>query len=514
MKKILFLIMLAFPASLLAQTNSPQVKITNGILQGTEDSGGIRSFKGVPFAKPPVGNLRWKAPLPPLNWAGIRMADHFGPQAMQEYIYSDMQFRSAGKSEDCLYLNIWTPAKSSKSGLPVMVYFFGGGFKAGDGSEYRYDGESLAKKGIVTITITYRLGIFGFFSHPELTAESPNHASGNYGLMDQHAALVWIKKNIAAFGGDPNKVTIDGESAGSESVAAQVASPLSKGLFRGAIAESGSIEGYSEPTTLAKAEQVGLQFAKNIGVTTLADLRKISAASLLKLSNSTYFPLNIDGYFLPESPTAIMQAGKQMHVALMGGWNSAEVDYHSFLGKDSTTVDNYKKALQKNYGNHADDVFTAYPATNDAEVKQVATDLASDEFIIFSTWKFIDLQTQTGGKPVYRYLFARKRPAFANGQANDKQAGASHSSEIEFALGNLATNKVYAWSADDYKVSDTMENYFANFIKTGNPNGDGLPKWPKLQTDPAQVMVIDLNSHAEPEKFRSRYLLLDKMDVK
>jgi len=514
MRKILLFALLACPAFVFAQAANPQVKTSNGILQGTEDSSGIRSFKGVPFAQPPVGNLRWAAPQPPQDWTGVRMADHFGPQAMQEYIYSDMQFRSAGKSEDCLYLNVWTPAKSPKAGLPVLVYFFGGGFKAGDGSEYRYDGESLAQKGIVTVTITYRLGIFGFFSHPELTAESPNHASGDYGLMDQHAALVWVQKNIAAFGGDPDKVTIAGESAGSESVAAQVASPLSKGLFRGAIAESGSVEGYSDPAPLAKAEQVGVKFAQSIGAASLADLRKIPADSLLKLSNSTHFPFNVDGYFFPQSPTAIMQAGNQMHVALLGGWNSAEVDYHSFLGKDSTTVDNYKKALQKTYGDHADAVFAAYPASNDAGVKQVATDLASDRFIVFSTWKFFDLQTQTGDRPVYRYFFARKRPAYANGQANDKQMGAAHASEIEFALGNLSTNKVYAWSADDYKVSDTMENYFANFIKTGNPNGKGLPKWPKLQNAPPQVMVIDLNTHAGPEQYPNRYELLDSIHTK
>ncbi|MGN6179364.1 MAG: carboxylesterase/lipase family protein, partial [Mucilaginibacter sp.] len=235
MKRISLAIFLALFAAYAFAQNDLQVKISNGTLQGVRDSAGIRSFKGIPYAQPPVGNLRWKEPQPPQNWSGILIADHFGNQAMQKRIYSDMIFRSSGVSEDCLYLNVWTPARSAKEKLPVLVYFYGGGFMAGDGSEYRYDGESLATKGIVTVTVNYRLGIFGFLAHPELTQESPHHASGNYGLLDQHAALEWVKKNIAAFGGDPDKVTIGGESAGSMSVSVQVASPLSKGLFRGAI---------------------------------------------------------------------------------------------------------------------------------------------------------------------------------------------------------------------------------------------------------------------------------------
>ena len=514
MKKILlFIALIITPACLLAQAN-PQVTIANGTLQGTTDSTGITSFKGIPYAQPPVGDLRWKEPQPPLDWMGVRMAYKFGPQAMQRYVFTDMQFRSNGKSEDCLYLNVWSPAKKANAGLPVLVYFYGGGFMAGDGSEYRYDGESLAQKGIVTVTINYRLGIFGFLAHPDLTKESPHHSSGNYGLMDQHAALLWVQKNIAAFGGDPNKVTIAGESAGSMSVSAQVASPLSKGLFRGAIAESGAELGNLSPISLAAAEQNGVKFAQSINATSIADLRKIPSDSLLKISSFFRTSSTVDGYFLPETPTAIMLAGNQMHVPLLAGWNSAEVDYHSVLGKDSTTIANYKKALQNFYGAHADEVFNAYPAANDTEVMRAATNLASDRFIVYSTWKFIDLQSKTSGKPVYRYRFARMRPLTVDGKPNGNAMGASHASEIEFALGNLSTNKVYAWSVDDYKVSNTMESYFANFIKTGNPNGADLPHWPKLQSNPPQVMVIDLNSHAEAEKDQSRYLLQDSLNTK
>jgi len=234
------LLVLLFFNPAAAQRANPQVQISNGTLEGTfNPATGIRSFKGIPYAQPPVGDLRWKEPQPPANWAGVLKADHFSHMPMQKRIFSDMIFRADTMSEDCLYLNVWTPAKSSTEKLPVLVYFYGGGFSAGDGSESRYDGESMAQKGIVTLTVNYRLGIFGFFAHPELTQESPHHASGNYGLMDQTAALRWVQVNIAAFGGDPAHVTIAGESAGSIAVCAQMASPLSKNLFAGAIGESG-----------------------------------------------------------------------------------------------------------------------------------------------------------------------------------------------------------------------------------------------------------------------------------
>ena len=508
---ILFISLISFSAFAQSTIDAPQVKIANGILQGVAESSGIRSFKGIPFAQPPVGNLRWKEPQAPDNWKGIRKADHFSAHAMQRVMYSDMVFRSDNESEDCLYLNVWAPAKSVNAKLPVLVYFYGGGFVTGDGSEYRYDGEAMAKKGIIAITVNYRLGVFGLMAHPELTKESPHHSSGNYGLMDQHAALLWVKKNIAAFGGDPNRVTIAGESAGSMSVCGQMATPLSKGLFVGAIGESGSLLDNRSTAPLNDAEKIGEQFAATAGAGSLADLRKIPADKLFELSVTSHFPVTVDGYFLPETPQKIFATGKQMDVPLLAGWNSAEVDYHFLLGKETPTVEVYKNTVKKLYGEHASEVLAMYPAATDADVPQAATDLAADRFIVYATWKFIDLHSKTDGKPVYRYVFARKRPLLASLPEGtiDHSLGAVHASEIDYALGNLHYNKFYNWTPDDYKVSETMQAYFANFIKTGNPNVNGLATWYGMQSSVPKVMYIDVESKSLPEKNLKRYVLLD-----
>ena len=281
-----------------------RVKTANGVVEGAAEKSAsdkgtaVRTFKGIPFAAPPVGDLRWQAPQPVKDWDGVRKADQFGPRCMQRPIFGDMGFRSNGMSEDCLYLNVWTPAKSARERLPVLVYFYGGGFVAGDGSEARYQGESMARKGIVALTVNYRLGVFGFLAHPELTKESPHHASGNYGLLDQNAALRWVQQNIAAFGGDPKRVTIAGESAGSTSVSAQMASPLSKDLIAGAIGESGSIISTLSAVPLAEGEQSGIKFAASVGGNSLAELRAMPAEKLLEATGrpGTPFPSpTVDG---------------------------------------------------------------------------------------------------------------------------------------------------------------------------------------------------------------------------
>lgn len=524
----------------LCQSAGPTVRVANGSLEGTQETGGVYVYKGIPFAQAPVGKLRWREPQPAQNWSGTRQATQFGPRAMQLPLFGDMNFRSNGVSEDCLYLNVWTPAKPGKKEvLPVLVYFYGGGFVAGDGSEPRYDGESMAKRGIVALTVNYRLGVFGFMAHPELTAESPNKASGNYGFLDQQAALAWVQRNIAAFGGDPKRVTIAGESAGSISVSAQMASPLSKNLIAGAIGESGSLLGTLSPVSLADAEAAGKKFGENIGATTLDALRALPADKLLadasKPGMGRFSPC-IDGYFFPKTVAAIFAAGEQARVPLLAGWNSEEMNGRAILGQgNAPTVANYTAAVQKLYNDKAADALKAYAAADDASVEQVATDLAGDRFIGFSTWKWIDLQSQTGGKPVYRYMYARPRPAMTaqmgNATAglaggvvrnNDASApkppqpkGAVHSAEIEYAMGNLAGNNVYEWTPEDYAVSKTMQAYFANFIKTGNPNGAGLPKWDAVTPGkPAPLMRIDVTTKPETEANRARYQFLDQFFVK
>lgn len=539
MYTLVLVFLFTVPGILVAQISGknspPQVKTVNGIIEGTDDAG-IRVFKGIPFAQPPVGHLRWKAPQPVEKWEGIRPAKQFGPRPMQRPIFGDMNFRSNGMSEDCLYLNVWTPAKTGKERLPVLVYFYGGGLVTGDGSEPRYDGESMAREGIVALTVNYRLNVFGFFAHSELIEESPHHSSGNYGYLDQTAALHWVQENIEAFGGDPANVTIAGESAGSISVSAQMASPLAKGLIARAIGESGSLLGALSPIPIAEAEQRGRAFAQSVDATSLAELRTTSADKLLEATANldiSYFSATVDGYFFPQPPIDIYAGGQQARVPLLVGWNSEEMNYQALLGKEEPTPEQYRNVLQSLYGDKADEVFALYPGTTQEEVIQSATDLAGDRFIGYSTWKWYEMHRKTSEQPVYRYYYRRPRPTMrpemgdavaglAGGvvtgvEAEEKRPpvarGAVHSAEIEYAMGNLPSNRVYDWQPEDYKVSNIMQGYFVNFIKTGNPNGLGLPAWQAANQEegPPSVMHIDVDTRLMPEEHRSRYLFLDEV---
>ena len=532
-------------AAALPASGADRVKTANGTVESTvPPKDGVRSFKGLPFAQPPIGDLRWREPQPAKNWTGVRNADKFGPTCMQRTsAASDYWFRGDGMSEDCLYLNVWTPAKSGNEKLPVLVYVFGGGFQNGSGDEPRYDGESMARKGIVAVSLNYRTNIFGFFVHPELTKESPHHASGNYGLLDQVAALRWVQQNIAAFGGDPKRVTIAGESAGSISVSALMASPLSKELIAGAICESGAAIASLPPRPLADAEPDGVKFAAAAGAESLAALRAMSAQQIqdaLPKAQGVRFSTAMDGYFLAKTLTEIALAGQQAKIPLLAGSNTEEQGARSVLSGGDPTPETLANAIKKFYGDKAEPVLKAYAATTTDEVFEAATHLASARFISYGTWKWTELQMQTGGKPVYRYLYARVRPAYlgmpgqppraaappgpggdapgrggaaaAGRGAPQPQAprGAAHSAEIQYAMGNLDLDKRYAWEPADYEVSKTMQAYFVNFIKTGNPNGPGIPSWPAYRPDTNyQRMRIDVKSQAEPEPDRSRYLALD-----
>ncbi|MBD1263124.1 carboxylesterase family protein [Maribacter polysiphoniae] len=539
MKNILILSVLLIMSNskIFSQTENSfdvQTKIKNGIIEGSYNTHtGIQTYFGVPFAKPPVGELRWKAPQPMDNWEGVRETKTFGPRPMQTMVFGDMKSRSDGVSEDCLYLNIWTPTTRNMKDLPVMVYFYGGGNVAGDASENRYDGESMAKKGIVVVTTNYRLNVFGNLAHPDLSAESPYKASGNYGQMDQHMALQWVQKNIGAFGGDPKRVTIAGESAGSIGVSVHMASPLSKDLIAGAIGESGAaIHPTMAPVPLAEAENQGQEFLKNAGYSSITEFRKLPTRDIYEIYNASQrfgFPMVIDGYFLPKSLPEIFEAKEQAQVPLILGWNSAEIPGMAFT-QGLYSKDNYVAKVKETYPEKHTEVLKLYPSGSEKEIERSATDLASDRFIVYSTWKWFDLHRKNSDQPVYRYLYSKLRPPLrdknlASGLAGgtvekDSDApqmpepiGAPHAAEIEYAMGNLNLVDDYAWTTDDFKASETMLNFFANFVKTGNPNGENLPDWPKAKANDATppVMVIDTESGSKNAENDARYLFLDEV---
>lgn len=477
----------------------------------TSPDGKVRIFEGIPYAAPPVGNLRWKAPQPVPVWKGVRQAANFGARCMQGNIFGDMNFRDDGPSEDCLYLNVWTPAKDANARLPVMVWIYGGGFAAGSSSEPRQDGTMLAKKGVVVVSMNYRLGLFGFFAYPGLTKESPDHASGDYGLLDQVAALQWVQKNIAAFGGDPGEVTIFGESAGSFSVSALMASPLSRGLFERAIGESGAFLGKGLATkSLAESEADDQKFARSIGAKSLEELRAMPADQLLadamKRANPIRFWPNVDGYFFPEDPHAIYAAGKQAHVPLLAGWNRDEGNYRAIFKEEDPTVKDYIEWAHQKFSANADEFLKLYPAANDEEAKRSASDLAGDQFIAFGTWKWIEMQRSTGDSSVYRYEFDDAPPQ----PAGQPTHGAYHSSEIEFVFEALPSKNL-PWRPGDEKLSDLMSSYWTNFARAGDPNGPGLPHWPAYAATQFEVMHLDFDPAAEPDTHRARDEFLDKL---
>lgn len=494
-----------------------QVRVAGGALEGTAGSQpGIRAFLVIPYALPPVGAWRWKAPGPAPKWTGVRKADKFGNHCMQTTPFADMVYQGA-ESEDCLYLNVFTPVGASdfQARLPVMVWIHGGGYFAGSGDEPRHDGSVLASKGVIVVTINYRLGVFGFLAHPELTAESSHKVSGNYGLLDQIAALRWVHDNIAAFGGDASKVTIFGESAGSASVSAMVATPLTKGLFARAIGESGAHFGAPggtlNPVSMAEAETRGAKLAGTLGAKSLTELRAVPAAALVKATTpnpSDYWP-NVDGYVFPEDPWDIYAQGKQNHVALLAGWNSAEA---KSMARDMNTPETLNAALKKQFPGNEAAALKAYPAGSDAHQTWLsAVALASDNFISYSTWKWIEVQTATGQAPVYRYLFDHVIPT-ATGDAPADDPGAAHATDIEYVFGTMETKKL-AWRDSDRKVSALMLGYWTNFAKTGNPNGPGLAEWPVYNAKSRQVMRLNVSPKAEAETNRARYELQDARTV-
>ncbi len=505
------------------QATGQEAAAPAGTLRGVQVDGPspVTAFLGIPYAAPPVGPLRWAPPQRAARWTGVRAADRFGARCMQQPLFADMMFRSPAPNEDCLTLNVWTPAgmgagTPSGAKLPVLFYIHGGGAIAGDGSERRYDGASMARRGMVVVTINYRLGVFGFLATPELAAESPQHAAGNYGLLDQAAALDWARRNVAAFGGDANRITIAGESAGSMSVSVLMTSPLTRTRFARAIGESGGVLPPTfHPKPLADAMQAGTAFAQAAfpgaaGAPTLAALRAVPAEQLLAAQGQQNFRADfiLDGLFLTETPAASYAAGRAASVPLLVGSNSQEGAWGSVLGDVAPTVAHYRAALERQFPGRGDAVFALYPAASDAEVPAAAMRVASDRFLGASTWQWFDLHRRSG-PPTYYYHYTRVRPAALPPLTNATPAplGAVHSAEIEYALGNLDVNPLYAWTEADHAISTTMQGYFAAFVKTGNPNAAGLPRWSAAPSsgDAVTRQVIDLTTRSEPLGFQPRY---------
>jgi para-nitrobenzyl esterase len=512
-------------APVLHASNPLQVKTDKGKVEGALTTDGkVRAFKGIPYAAPPVGDLRWQAPQPAAKWKGVRAAKDFGSHCVQIGGYPDMIFHDPGESEDCLTLNVWSPAGAKPGSLPVMVWIYGGGFNTGGTSEARQDGQFLAHRNVVVVSMNYRLGIFGFFVHPALTAESPHHASGNYGLLDQAAAIKWVKDNIKEFGGDPGNITIFGESAGSFSVSAQMASPLSKDLIEKAIGESGAAFPGSalsfEPREVR--EQRDAKFAETeLHATTLAELRKLSADDLVKAATAKTTPPpprfgpDVDGWFLPDSVPNIYAAGKQAHIPVIGGWNKDEVRAMVLMANPKVTAETFTAQAKGEFGENADKFLALYPATTDAEAFTSAGDYASDRFIIFSTWRWLEAQVQTGNAPVYRYRLDLGSPG---DKFHPAAIGAFHSDDIEYVFGTLDSRQQFTARPEDRKLSDLIQSYWTNFARTGDPNGGSgspnpdQPKWPTYNAASGwMVMHLDATSEAQPDTQRDRYLFLDSV---
>ncbi len=493
-KKLTMVALVAFVGALelAAQTPKP-VRTQSGLVQGAMEDG-VTVYKGIPFAAPPLGDLRWRAPGAPAAWAGVRNADKFAPGCTQVPIaFEALGMEKVPVSEDCLYLNVWTPAKSPREKLAVMVWIYGGGFTAGATSIGTYNGANLAKKGVVLVSVAYRLGALGFMAHPELTAEQGGH-SGNYGLLDQIAGLQWVKRNIAAFGGDPNRVTIFGESAGGISVSMLSASPLAKGLFRGAISESGGnfgperetpAEGGANMDSLATAEKNGKAFLAKLGVTSIADARKKSAEEILKASPPGLggsWP-NFDGYVLLGDQYKLYSEKRYNDTAVLIGTNSDE----GALFVASAKSDAYQKQIHAGYGEYADKILAAYPGATDAEALRSARDMFRDTAFAWPTWTWARLQAKTGKGKAYVYYFSH-RPPYPN-MPMFAGWGAAHASEIEYVFDNFPA--AMPATASDRKVADEISSYWINFAKTGDPNGSGLPNWPAFTNTSAQVMNLD-----------------------
>lgn len=471
------------------------VETRSGKVSGSRTAdGAIISFKGIPFAQPPVDGLRWKAPVQELPWTGVRQCTAFGPSPMQAkpvpFSMWSQEFLIPEEpiSEDCLYLNVWTGAGRRDEKRPVLVWIYGGGFVSGGSGVPIYDGEAMARRGIVFVSINYRVGIFGFFAHPELTAESGRDASGNYGLMDQIAALEWVRDNIAAFGGDPGNVTIAGQSAGSMSVNCLVASPLAKNLFRRAIAQSGASFSRNQ-APLQQAEEAGVALASGLNLTSLEDLRALPAADLLKAQGQGLRGPVIDGYVLPKQIAAIFEADEQNKADLLTGWNQDE----GLLFGPVKSADAYKAETWERYGDKAEVFLSFYPAATDEEAAGSQLNVSRDMIFGAQNYAWANGRAQQAAGSVYVYRFTRKVP----GTGEYAKYGAFHTGEVPYAYDNVEF-VARPWEDADRELERVMSAYWVNFVKSGNPNGPGLPEWPAYEPGKKQIMLLGQQLESKP----------------
>ena len=487
----------------------PFVTIGSGKLALPEaDAAGVRAFKGIPYAAPPVGDLRWRAPRPEAPWAGVRPVDAFGPNSMQGVVFSDIDPSSAGVSEDCLYLNVWTAALGSDRPAPVMLWIHGGGFVVGSGAEPRYDGSYLASQGVVVVTVNHRLNALGFLAHPALTGEAG--WSGNYGMLDLVAALRWVRRNVAAFGGDPGQVTVAGESAGSEAVSALMASPLARGLFHRAIGESGGAfpSPLRAPAPLADAELAGLDFMLETGAASLAELRALPAGDVLAAAPGLGFRPIVDGYFLPRPAAAIFADGEQNDVPLLAGWNRDEGFNFTLLPEDQP-YGSYAGLLEALFADRAAEALSVYPGGSAALEKAAGRALGGDLVIGHPTWAWLEAQRRTGRSDLFRFRFDRAplTPEGWFGSRPSADAGAFHAGEILYVFNTL---DAFPWHVTpaDRALARLTSGYWLNFIRTGDPNGPGLAPWPSYRRPDHPCLVLDVAPQAIADPDRPQHAFL------
>ena len=482
MKRLMIATAILFTTAIASAAITEPVKLDTGMVSGAAgNDAAVRVFKGIPFAASPVGPLRWKAPQPPMRWDGVKTAVAFGPRCMQ----GGGGGGRAGAppppptGEDCLYLNVWTAASSSSAKLPVMLWSYGGAFTQGAGSVGGYDGEALAKKGVVFVTYNYRVGPFGFFAHPELTKESGRNASGNYGVMDLHAALKWVHNNIAAFGGDPGRVTLVGESAGAALESVLAGSKEARGLYHHVIAESASWSGVrmEKMQTLAEAEAAGKANAEKLGAKSLAELRAKSAEEIMKMTPGR--PI-VDGWYVTEDLSKTYAQGRQTDVDVMVGSNQNEAGF-AFFGVPKGSAAEFTALVKDRFADRSAEFLKIYPAGNDADSNAAQVASFNDE-VAWNMRSWAMSQAKRGKGKAYQYFFTKVPPS--NG--NQPNRGAIHTAEIPYALGNAARN----WTDADRKLSEIMTGYWVNFATTGDPNGKGLPEWPQFLPQYGNAMIL------------------------